>query len=77
MSNDPILFKDNQMRSPPLLSGPKIRKAYFDASNPKMLLQSPTIKSDLMGVFKQHFLFEGSKKALRIFGPDKSDVLLV
>ena len=31
--------KDNQMRSPSLLYGPKIRKAYFEASSPKMLLQ--------------------------------------
>ena len=31
--------KDNQMRSPSLLSGPKIRKAYFEALNPKILLQ--------------------------------------
>ena len=28
--------KDNQMKSPSLLSGPKIRKAYFEASNRKM-----------------------------------------
>ena len=34
-----VFIKDNQMRSPLLLSGPKILKAYFKASNPKMLLQ--------------------------------------
>ena len=32
--------KNNQMRSPSLLSGLKIRKAYFESSNPKMLLQN-------------------------------------
>ena len=31
--------KDNQMRSPSLLYGPKIRKAYFEASNPKKIFQ--------------------------------------
>ena len=35
------IFKDSQMRNPSLLSGPKIRKAYFEVSNPKMLLQCP------------------------------------
>ena len=29
--------KDNQNRSPSLLSGPKIRKAYFEITNRKML----------------------------------------
>ena len=33
------MIKDNQMRSPSLLSRPKIHKAYFEASNPKMLLK--------------------------------------
>ena len=37
--------KDSQMSSPSLLSGPKIRKAYFETSNPKML-------QILMGVYK-------------------------
>ena len=46
---DPILFKDNQMRSPSLLSGPKIRKAFFEASNRKMLLHRLSIKSDFKG----------------------------
>ena len=31
-------IKDNQMRSPSLLSGPKIRYAYFEASFSKMIL---------------------------------------
>ena len=30
--------KDNKMRSPSLLSGPKIRKVYLEASNLKMLV---------------------------------------
>ena len=42
-------IKDNQMRSPSLSSGPKIRKAYFEASNPKMLIQWPPLKSDFNG----------------------------
>ena len=33
-----VFIKDNQMRSPSLLSGQKIRKANFEASNPKILL---------------------------------------
>ena len=41
--------KDNEMRSPSLLSGPKIRKAYFEASNPIMLLHRPPLKSDFNG----------------------------
>ena len=43
------ICKDNQMRSPSLLSGSKIHKAHFEASNPKMLLQSPPLKSDSIG----------------------------
>ena len=42
--------KDNQMRSPTLLSGPKIRKAYFEVSNPKMLLHRPPLKSNFKGL---------------------------
>ena len=42
---DSEFHKDNQMKSPSLLSGPKIRKAYFETSNPKML-------QILMGVYK-------------------------
>ena len=34
-----LICKDNKMKSPSLLSGPKIHKAYFEASNSKMLLQ--------------------------------------
>ena len=34
-----VVCKDNQIRSPLILSGPKLRKAYFEASNRKMLLQ--------------------------------------
>ena len=41
--------KDNQMRSPLLLSGPKICKAYFEASNPKMLLHRLPLKLDFKG----------------------------
>ena len=37
------------MRSPSLLSGPKIRKAFFDASNRKNLLDRPLLKSDFEG----------------------------
>ena len=36
-----VFSKDNQMRSPSLLSGPKFRKAYLEASNQKMLLHRP------------------------------------
>ena len=64
--------KDNQMRSPSLLSGPKIHKAYFEASNIKMLHQWPF---DPMTLWGNIFGFEASKLALRIFGPDKSDGL--
>ena len=53
-------IKDKQMRSPSLHSGPKIRTAYFEASNPKDWFHSPP-----------------SKSALQIFGPDKSDGLLI
>ena len=53
-----------------LLSGPKIRKAYFEASNRKMLLHRPPLKSD----FEITFL---DLKALRIFSPDKIDGLLI
>ena len=44
------------MRSPTLLYGPKIRKAYFEASNPKNLIHSPPSKSDFRGVIKVNFL---------------------
>ena len=47
--------KNNQMRIPSLLSGPKNRKAYFEASNPKVLLQSPPWNLILMGVYEVHF----------------------
>ena len=54
--------KDNQMRIPSLLSGPKIRKAYFEASNPKILLHTPPSKSDFRGVIKvKKIRFEASK----------------
>ena len=62
------------MRSPSLLSGPKIRKACFETSNPKNLVHRPPLKSDFKG---GHCRFEASKQALRIFGPDKSDGLLI
>ena len=42
--------KDNQMRSPSLLSGPKNRKANVEAPNGKMLLHRPPLKSDFKGV---------------------------
>ena len=60
------------MRSPSLLSGPKIDKAYFEGSNPKMLLQRPPEKLDFNGgicIWSNIFRFEASKKALRILGP--------
>ena len=41
--------KNNQMRSPSLLSGQNIRKAYFEASNQKMLHHRPPLKSDFKG----------------------------
>ena len=44
------------MRSPSLLSKPKIRKAYFEASNLKFLLHRPPLISDFMGVTKVEFL---------------------
>ena len=47
--------KHNQMRSPSLLSGPKIRNAYFEVSNRKMLLHRPPLKSDFKGVIKVTF----------------------
>ena len=67
------------MRSPSLLSGPKIRKAYFEASNPKNLLHRPQLKSDFRVVIEVNFLDlkPQAKKALRIFGPGKSDGLLI
>ena len=37
------------MRSPSDLSGPKIRKAYFETSNRKMILHRPTSKLDFKG----------------------------
>ena len=37
------------MRSPSLLSGPKIRKGYFETSNPKILIRRPPLKSDFKG----------------------------
>ena len=40
-STSTLQGKDNQMRSPSLLSGPKIRKTYFEASNRKMLIHRP------------------------------------
>ena len=36
---------DNQMKSPSPLSGPKNRKAYFEASNRKMLHHRHPLKS--------------------------------
>ena len=57
-----IFSKDNQMRSPSFLSGPKIRKAYFEASHRKMLLHIPPLKSDFKGVIEVTvFGFEASK----------------
>ena len=54
--------KDNQMRSPSLLSGPKNRKANFEASNTKMLLPWPPLKSDFNGsLWSNIFGFEASK----------------
>ena len=38
------------MRSPSLLSGPKIRKAYFQDSNRKMLIHRPPLNSYFKGV---------------------------
>ena len=38
--------KGNKNRSPSPLSGPKIRKAYFEASYPKFLIYRPPLKSD-------------------------------
>ena len=43
------------MRSLSLLSGPKIRKAYFEASNPKYLFHRPPLKSYFRGVIKVKF----------------------
>ena len=37
------------MKSPSLIFGPKIRKAYFEASNRKMLLHRHPLKSDFKG----------------------------
>ena len=55
-------IKENQIWSPLLLSGPKIRKAYFSASNSKMLLQWPPLKSDFNGgLWSKNFRFETSK----------------
>ena len=69
------------MRSPSLLSGQKIRKAYFEASNRKMLLRRPDphpLKSDLMGVIEVTFLeLKPQNRLYEFFGPDKSDGLLI
>ena len=43
------------MRIPSLLSGPKIRKAYFEASYRKMLIHRPPLKSDFKGVIEVSF----------------------
>ena len=43
------------MRSPSLLSGPKISKAYFGASNRKMLLDRPPLKLDFKEVIEVTF----------------------
>ena len=43
------ILDDNQMRSSSLLSGPKIHKAYFEASNIKMLHQWPFDPMTLWG----------------------------
>ena len=51
-----FICKDNKMRSPLLLSGPKIRKAYFEASNPNFLLHRPPLKSYYRGVIKEKTL---------------------
>ena len=66
------------MRSPLLLSGPNIRKAYFEASNRRMLFHRPPLKSDLKSwLCCNIFGFEASKYALRFFGKDKIDGLLI
>ena len=44
------------MRSPSLLSGPKIRKAYFQDSNRKMLIHRPPLNSYFKGVKEVKFL---------------------
>ena len=56
------LGKDDQMGSPSLLSGSKICKAYFVASNRKMLLHRPPLESDFKGGHLDSiFRFEASK----------------
>ena len=44
------------MRIPSLVSGLKIRKAYFEVSNPKMFLHRPPLKSDFKGVIEVKIL---------------------
>ena len=50
------------MRIPSLLSGPKIRKSYFEALYRKMLIHRPPLKSDFKRVIEVTFFgFEASK----------------
>ena len=44
------------MRCPSLLSGPKIRKAYFGASNRKMLIHRPHLNQILREIIEVKFL---------------------
>ena len=53
------------MRGPSPLSGPKIRNAYFKASNRKMLLHRPTLKSDFKGAIEVNSL--GLKLQSRLY----------
>ena len=58
------------MRSPSLLSGPKIRKIEIE-----ICYFIDPIKPDFRGIIEVTFL--DLKQALRIFGPDKSDGFLL
>ena len=67
-----IVGKDNQLRSPSRLPGPKIGKAYFDTSNRKMLLHRPPLKSYFKGghwskdVLMRSPVYVASEKSLKI-----------
>ena len=68
------------MKSPSLLSGPKIHKAYSEASYRKMLIHRPPLKSDFNGVIEVRILdlkHQSRLYEIRIIGPDKSDGLLI
>ena len=72
------LNKENQKKKSKSFIWTKIRKAHSEASNRKLLLHRPPLKSDDKWGHMGNILgFEALKLASRFFGPDIRDGLLI